>query len=387
MAWCNYREGVGGHKRMTSAGAPAILDRLTPHSLRLAATAAVLLLNGCGLFAASGSAVRNQYDPIFTHHRVPLLFAHRGGNLEVAESTPRAFDHAIQCAQADVLELDVQVTLDGEFVVWHGPSLDKVFIEGQPTDPRKRWRRWMWQYSWREELQGKAWVADPRPKTACCSCDQNLAAVPHDPDRRLLTLDEFLDLYSCADVNIELKESIWFWHVPKLARILSKQRWCATHRPPRKILVVSLWPVLLEAFRWWDAGAHPTGFDALTSVFTSLAADLGVACYVEGRALQTTYGACLAGESIVDGIHEHHGAAHVFITSFPGAKALDDQESEASAREIRTILSRGVDGVMTARPFWVRQIIEDWRTDPLASDTKKQPSDRTPRCPHMTESN
>lgn len=56
----------------------------------------------------------------------PLLFAHRSGVLEAPESTKCAFRYAMKKAKADVLELDVQLTRDGRYVVWHGPKLDKV---------------------------------------------------------------------------------------------------------------------------------------------------------------------------------------------------------------------------------------------------------------------
>jgi glycerophosphoryl diester phosphodiesterase len=100
-------------------------------------------------------------DPIF-ELKTPLLFAHRGGALEVPESTVMGFNHALNEAKADVLELDVQLTCDGEFVVWHGPRLDNVRIEGENNCPaeRPRERRKIYHYNW-NELNKKAWVANP----------------------------------------------------------------------------------------------------------------------------------------------------------------------------------------------------------------------------------
>ena len=63
-------------------------------------------------------------DPIFKR-KTPLLFAHRGGAGEAPESTEEAFRKAVE-NRADVLELDVSLTLDGEIVVWHGPGLKNV---------------------------------------------------------------------------------------------------------------------------------------------------------------------------------------------------------------------------------------------------------------------
>ena len=65
----------------------------------------------------------------------PLIFAHRGGALEAPESTLRAFTYAKDVAGADILELDVHLTKDGKFVVWHGPDLDNVYINKSETCP------------------------------------------------------------------------------------------------------------------------------------------------------------------------------------------------------------------------------------------------------------
>ena len=54
-------------------------------------------------------------DPILGL-KTPLLFAHRGGAKEAPESTEEAFEHAVRHG-ADVLELDLRLSRDGELVV------------------------------------------------------------------------------------------------------------------------------------------------------------------------------------------------------------------------------------------------------------------------------
>lgn len=56
----------------------------------------------------------------------PLLIAHRGGSGLVPENTLLAFERAVHWWGADLLELDVQPTRDGEAVVFHDPSLDRT---------------------------------------------------------------------------------------------------------------------------------------------------------------------------------------------------------------------------------------------------------------------
>jgi glycerophosphoryl diester phosphodiesterase len=60
----------------------------------------------------------------------PLLIAHRGGAALAPENTIIAFRQAIDWWGSDVLELDVQPTLDGEVVVLHDSHVDRT-TDGQ----------------------------------------------------------------------------------------------------------------------------------------------------------------------------------------------------------------------------------------------------------------
>jgi glycerophosphoryl diester phosphodiesterase len=63
----------------------------------------------------------------------PLLIAHRGGAELAPENTLLAFRRAIEWWQADILELDVQPTRDGEAVVIHDDTLDRTTDGGGPV--------------------------------------------------------------------------------------------------------------------------------------------------------------------------------------------------------------------------------------------------------------
>lgn len=54
------------------------------------------------------------------------LMAHRGGSLEYVENTMPAFRHAANVVQADLLELDCQLTKDGLAVIFHDDNLKKM---------------------------------------------------------------------------------------------------------------------------------------------------------------------------------------------------------------------------------------------------------------------
>ena len=56
----------------------------------------------------------------------PLLIAHRGGAALAPENTLLAFRQAVEWWRADILEIDVQPTRDGEVVVLHDGRVDRT---------------------------------------------------------------------------------------------------------------------------------------------------------------------------------------------------------------------------------------------------------------------
>lgn len=66
----------------------------------------------------------------------PLLIAHRGGAALAPENTLLAFSRAVRWWGADVLELDVQPTRDGEAVVIHDGTLDRTTDGAGPVARR-----------------------------------------------------------------------------------------------------------------------------------------------------------------------------------------------------------------------------------------------------------
>lgn len=69
----------------------------------------------------------------------PLLFAHRGGALLAPENTIEAFRRAVELWDADVLEMDVRRTRDGELVVIHDPTVDRT-TDGSGPVSELAWR-------------------------------------------------------------------------------------------------------------------------------------------------------------------------------------------------------------------------------------------------------
>lgn len=87
--------------------------------------AMVLLLGACG--SDDPPADRSGCTPADNVHLCGdrLLIAHRGGGRLRPEETLSAFDHAAELG-ADVLELDVHTTSDGEVVCLHDATVDRT---------------------------------------------------------------------------------------------------------------------------------------------------------------------------------------------------------------------------------------------------------------------
>jgi len=56
----------------------------------------------------------------------PLLVAHRGGSRLAPENTTEAFRQAVEVWGADMLEMDVRLTRDGEVMVIHDATVDRT---------------------------------------------------------------------------------------------------------------------------------------------------------------------------------------------------------------------------------------------------------------------
>jgi glycerophosphoryl diester phosphodiesterase len=295
-------------------------------------------------------------EPIFAL-QTPILFAHRGGAREVAESTALAFRYALETARADVLELDVQLTLDGQFVVWHGPELSNVKITGEDDNPDLRARNKIYDFNW-SDLDGKAWVADPVDGGL-----PDLGAVPGEEDRCLLLLSDFLKRFPGVPLNIEMKDSF-------LRKINDTDRKGLKHHLKafteillnegggRTIVVVSASGEIIDAFRKLNGTRFPTGLSIKEQLMLLL---LGPLFDMRHRALETSYSELASSRPIIDAVRKRDGSTFVFLTEFgPLLPAIDAQPGTPGANQLYSILDRGVDGIMTDRPKRVRKIMDAW---------------------------
>lgn len=299
------------------------------------------------------AADKRREDPVFKK-RTPLLFAHRGGAKERPESTRWAFDYARDEVHADVLELDVQVTRDDspQFVVWHGPGLDNVLIDGRLPKDRSKQENDITHYRWAQLKE--AYVAPPTaagPKFVGMECSDRT---------RVLRLEEMMAAYPDTPLNIEMKDdSFRRNHIGAFIAVLD------AHRGSRPIVVVSQSDSLIECFRKACEDRYPTGL-SMREVLLARAKQLLPFVenrHLENRALQTTHGPLLTPKELIDEVKAAGGAVHVFLNGiWLLADELDAAEDTPTREQLFELLDRGVDGVMTDRPGWVRGLMEEWKT-------------------------
>ena len=293
-------------------------------------------------------------EPIFGM-RTPLLFAHRGGTYEAPESTVKAFNHAIHNAKAEILEIDLQLTKDGEIVVWHGPEVDNVRIEGQSNRPSERERRKIYHYEWKE-LDGKAWVADPDVKEVD-EDEIDLSTVPQEKERCLLRFSAFLSEFKDIPLNIELKKSFKRRINDTTRKGLKDNLRVFTNilesEGERKVLVVSASDNRIDEFREISGDKYMTGLSIKEQMFFWF-----YNLNMKNRALETSHDENLSSKSIVRRVREAGGSTFVFLTGFGWLWPSIDRDLKQE--KIFEVLDRGVDGVMTDRPQQVRQFIDDW---------------------------
>lgn len=338
-------------------------------------------------------------DPIFGVE-TPLLFAHRGGAKEAPESTRAAFKHAIT-NQADVIELDVQMTKDSKILVWHGPKLDNIKIKGQSSNKYIRSikrKRKVWHYNFNDELKDKAWVAHPNEVA-----EKKLNNVPESMDRKLMLLEEFLDFLNDIDsekkihLNIELKGQ----KIPIIGKWLFLEKdergECYLLKQfkkildlkgnGRKIIIASAnEKVLLEFDKFnSDKSLYPTNLSLVEqmnySQFMSIPWYLSIVSWLvnslkigkrrkeslQNIAFETCYQ--FVTKELVEKVREKHGSIYVFLTplAFGLVKGLVDQHKTEKelAEAIYKVLNTGVDGVMTDYPEKIGNIILKWRKNPV----------------------
>lgn len=241
-----------------------------------------------------------------------LIFAHRGLTDSTIENTLSSFQAARDLG-ADVLETDVQITLDGEVVIFHDQDLQRM--GGRPeTVPELSLK----------EIQSL--LIPP----GCTECE------------RIPTLQEFLDAFPDQPINIELKNDRLDL-AQKVARLLD-------HRQDRRdVIVGSAHAEAIEEFRRFSS--LPTAAHTSEVIHASICYLLDMRCEFGFQALQLPY----RPDSLLPALR----AEPNFLDWAHNRGLRVDYWTINEDRDMKILLERQVDGIMTDRPGRALQLREE----------------------------
>ena len=245
----------------------------------------------------------------FLDHPTPLAIAHRGGAGEGDENTMPAFEHAVRLGYRYV-EADVQVSRDGEAVLFHDATLARL------TGAQGRVRDQDW---------------------------PTLAQLRTPRGARLLRLDALLHAFPELRIVLEPKTEA---AVPAIARHIRRHN--------------ALARVCVGAFRPWRTWRlrrefgeglcwSPSHFGVARLWVAGLGLPTGQPGFRVVQVPRRWRGVPLVTRGFVRAAHARGIHVHVWTVDDPG--------------EMRDLLDLGVDGLMTDRPTELRAVLEargDW---------------------------
>jgi glycerophosphoryl diester phosphodiesterase len=305
------------------------LSHVRPGLGALLVAGMVLAGSGCGPADELRAPTRSGLVGNIWLSRRNLNFAHQGGAREAPSNTLYAFKRAV-AVRADVLELDVHMTLDGHIVVLHDATVNKTTNGSGSVDQMtlaqvKALDAAYWFVPGTGAVTGK-----PESSYTLRGVATGLRPPPEGysaNDFTIPTLREVLEAFPSTFINIEIKEtqpSTVAYERP-LAELLG-----AFGRSSDTI-VVSSHDEALIAFQRYASAFCPDVSIAAGTITT--ARENGF------QAIQVplnVYGIPYATTSYIAGAHRDGLAVHVWT--------LNSQSEWSSA------LSRGADGIMTDRP-------------------------------------
>lgn len=256
----------------------------------------------------------------------PLLIAHRGGSKLAPENTLYAFRRAVAWWRADLLEIDVQPTRDGDALVTHDPVVDRTTDGSGPV--------------------ASFTVAELKQLDAAhrFTPDGGASFPLRGTGVRLSTLREVLTELPDARVNVEIKD----------ARA-QQAVWDTVHdlHAVHRVLIAAGDRKNRARFHDYPGPVSAGQQDALAFYGLHLAR--------AGRLWRPTVDAFQIPEvfggrqvldrRMVDALHAHNVAVHVWTV---------DEEAD-----LRRLLGWGVDGIVTDRPDRLARVLHQAYGRPL----------------------
>lgn len=254
----------------------------------------------------------------------PLLIAHRGGAGLAPENTLAAFENAVRNWGADMLEMDVQSTKDGEVVVIHDDTVDRT------TDGRGRVEELTWPEI--RELDAGYRFLDPDGNSTFMGRG---VAIPR--------FEEVLEALPGVRLNVEAKDGR---SAPALVEVIRR------HGAEERVLVAAEWERNRAAVRgypgpWGASRRHLTRFILLTRT------PFGKYYTPDCEALQVPEihrGIRILTHRFIREAHKRNLPIHVWTVDDP--------------QDMRRLLAWGVDGIQTDRPDILAPILTEFSGRP-----------------------
>ncbi len=276
--------------------------------------------------------------------RRPLNFSHRGGAVEFPENTLYAYKRSLEVG-ADVLEMDVYETADGELVVLHDATVDRTTngsgdVSSFTLEELKALDAAHWfvpgrgavsdaqdsEYRWRGVALGE--------RAAPAGFEAN--------DFRIPSLAETLDAFPDVLINIELKpdtDSTGSYEAKVAQLLIERER-------DDDVIVASFIDVPAALFKVQApcvSTSYPTGQAALAVLASQ--GPLPLLPNPQHHAFQVppSLGIEVVNQDFVDDAHAGGMAVHVWTIN--------------DCQQMVDLLALGVDAVMTDRPQLLEQVL------------------------------
>lgn len=255
----------------------------------------------------------------------PLLVAHRGGSGLAPENTLEAFRDAVDRWRADMLEMDVRLTRDGEVVVIHDATVDRTTDGSGPVADRT--------LAELQALDAGARFVDPEGRP---SFRGRGVVVPR--------FEEVLLALPRVRLNVEAKEPAVAARMVEIVR---------RHGATERVLVAAEREGSRRAVRGY---AGPWGASRLqVSRFWLLRRLPGGVGYVPRADIlqvpESWYGLRIVSPSFIRAAHRRNLPVQVWTVDDPA--------------RMRRLLSWGVDGIQTDRPDVLARVLHEETGRPL----------------------
>jgi glycerophosphoryl diester phosphodiesterase len=270
------------------------------------------------------------FPPPFAGFKRPLLFAHRGASAQAPENTFDAFDLAHRLG-AQVLEMDVHLSADGEVMVFHDATLDRTTDGSGP-------------------LAAHTCASLQQLDAGCKFTTRSGAHVFAGREVRIPRLQDLVEAFPNCGFNIEIKTA-QPGLIEKVLKILEPL-------PPQQVVLAAEHHPIMQALEATFEQGSPYALglsrEQVESIFKRSLLNQAPT-HLAHRALQVPpRHLCfpLASRRMVNLAHRAQLDVHVWVVNDPP--------------QAQRLLQRGVDGLMTDDPGALLPIFETFRRDTVS---------------------